>query len=66
MVDSPFYLSVSKLKFTTIEQFAAKADKYILQEENIVARKDTGEKKDRTEGSAREIGEVMTRLDLMT
>ena len=30
LVDSAFYLSVSKLKFTTMEQFAAKADKYIL------------------------------------
>ena len=30
LVDNPFYLSISKLKFTTMEQFAAKADKYIL------------------------------------
>ena len=37
LMESPFYLSVSKLKFTTIEQFIAKVDKYILQEENIAA-----------------------------
>ena len=30
LVDSAFYLSVSKLKFTTMKQFAAKVDKYIL------------------------------------
>ena len=30
VVESPFYLFVSKLKFTTMEQFAVKADKYIL------------------------------------
>ena len=30
LVDSAFYLSVSKLKFTTMEQFAAKSDKCIL------------------------------------
>ena len=51
LVDSAFYLSVSKLKFTTMEQFAAKADKYILQEENIAAQKNTGDKKGRYEGS---------------
>ena len=34
-----------------MEQFAAKADKYILQEENIAARKGIVEKKDRAEGS---------------
>ena len=51
LVDSAFYLSVSKLKFTTMEQFAAKADKYILQEENIAARKGVVEKKNRVEGS---------------
>ena len=34
-----------------MEQFVAKANKYILQEENIVARKDIGEKKDHAEGS---------------
>ena len=51
LVDSPFYLSVSKLKFITMEQFAAKVDKYILQEENIVARKGTTDRKDRFEGS---------------
>ena len=51
LVDSTFYLSVSKLKFTTMEQFAAKADKYILQEENIAARKGSTDKKDRAEGS---------------
>ena len=51
LVDSPFYLSVSKLKFTTMEQFVAKADKYILQEENIAARKGISEKRDRAEGS---------------
>ena len=39
VVYSPFYLSVSKLKFTTMEQLATKVDKYILQEENIVAQK---------------------------
>ena len=50
LVEIPFYLSVSKLKFTTMEQFVEKADKYILQEENIAARKDTGEKKDCVEG----------------
>ena len=37
LVDSAFYFSMSKLKFTTIEQFIANADKYILQEENIAA-----------------------------
>ena len=31
LVDSPFFLSVSNLKFTTMEQFTAKADKYILR-----------------------------------
>ena len=51
LVDSTFYLSVSKLKFTTMEQFAAKADKYILQEENIVTWKGLTGKKDRVEGS---------------
>ena len=51
LVDSTFYLSVSKLKFTTMEQFATKADKYILQEENIAAQKGNIEKKDRAEGS---------------
>ena len=50
LVDSLFYLSISKLKFTTMEQFAAKADKYILQEKNIVARKGTTDKKDCSEG----------------
>ena len=30
LFDSPFYLLVSKLKFTTMEQFTAKTDKYIL------------------------------------
>ena len=51
LVDSTFYLFVSKLKFITMEQFTAKADKYILQEENIAARKGYIEKKDRAEGS---------------
>ena len=50
-MDSLFYFSISKLKFTIMEQFAAKANKYILQEENIAARKGNTETKDRAEGS---------------
>ena len=51
LVESSFYLSISKLKFTTMEQFIAKVDKYILQEENIVARKGTTDRKDHFKGS---------------
>ena len=46
MLDSPFYLSVSRLKFTTMEQFTTKANKYILQEENVATQKYTREKKE--------------------
>ena len=52
LVDNAFYLSVSKLKFTTMEQFTAKADKYILQEENIAAQNRYTKKIDWAEGSA--------------
>ena len=42
MANSPFHLSITKLKFISMEQFIAKVEKYILQEENMVARKSDG------------------------
>ena len=51
LVNSLFYLSVSKLNFITMEQFAAKVNKYTLQEENIAARKGISKRRDRAEGS---------------
>ena len=39
LANSPFHLSITKLKFISMERFIAKAEKYILQEENLVARK---------------------------
>ena len=51
LVESPFYLSMSKLKFTMMEQFAAKVNKYILQEENIATRKGMMDRKDHSKRS---------------
>ena len=43
LANSPFHLSITKLKFISMEQFIAKAEKYILQEENLAARKNNGD-----------------------
>ena len=43
LANSPFHLSITELKFISIEQFIAKAEKYILQEENLAARKNNGD-----------------------
>ena len=43
LANSPFYLSIMKLKFISMEQFIAKADKYILQKENLAAWKSNGD-----------------------
>ena len=42
LVNSPFHLSITNFKFISMEQFIAKAEKYILQEENLAARKVNG------------------------
>ena len=42
LANSSFHLSITKLKFVSMEQFIAKAEKYILQEENLAARKNNG------------------------
>ena len=42
LVNNPFHLSITKLKFISMEQFIAKVEKHILQEENLAARKSNG------------------------
>ena len=49
-----------------MEQFDAKANRYILQQENITARKDIEDRKTMLRGPGKEIERVMTRLNLMT
>ena len=48
LANSPFHLSITKLKFVSMEQFIAKAEKYILQEESLAARKNNGDDKAET------------------
>ena len=43
LANSPFHLSITKLKFISMEQFIVKVEKYILQEENLAARKNNGD-----------------------
>ena len=43
LANNPFHLSITKLKFISMEQFIAKVEKYILQEENLATRKNNGD-----------------------
>ena len=45
LINNTFFHSTSKIKFVLMEQFAAKAEKYIMQEENIETRKNIAKKK---------------------
>ena len=52
LVNSPFHLSITKLKFILMEQFIVKVEKYILQEENLVARKVNGNENTQEKGES--------------
>ena len=50
LADSPFFNSISKSILVTMEEFHEKAEKYVLQEENINARRENEGKAKSTQG----------------
>ena len=52
LVNSPFHLSITKLKFILMEQFITKAEKYILIKENLAARKVNGNENTQEKGKS--------------
>ena len=50
LANSPFFNSISKSRLATMEELCEKAEKYVLQEENINARRENEGKAKFTQG----------------
>jgi len=57
LADSAFFNSISKNRLTTMEEFREKAEKYVLQEESINARKENEYKAKSTRGESSNQGD---------